>query len=686
MFELLQNTPTWLPVVLVDKTGSAINGVAANDVLASFMAADMVNHDVTVSASWWTQLTGTAYLSEGYYNIYISGTYLATTGVFQYGVKVSGSQLFRGAYKVVATDAQKISDKLGAPNYGTIANDIANVGVTAGSGGFTSADRLALQAVVTSTRPLPIDPASMSGVLSIVTQSFWASDRTALNVILTSTNRIPADPATSAAIANGVSTLNTSITNAVNNIRGATGRTVSNVYDLITGSGGTVVLAYLTGIYGYARNLPSDPASTSGVLSIASGVIGGTNYDPNTDSLHALAAAIAGISGGESGGVGGFGQADRAALQSILTSTSYLPVDPTSWATVNAAITSSMLVIMGSGSGHGTGSNIWQVAQDTNAIRTHTNYIQTTNQVATTAEVNAARDYLAGSGYVAASSSLASISAQFTGSNYTVADRAMISGGLANIMASESLNRADFSAIRNKTDPMPLDVVSTVHIDPLLNQIISASAASGGFSIGDRENILAILTSTSRLPLHPADQDVTFGTSDRNYAIAVYGKTQNLPPDPVSTTYVTLVSQSLAQLVTGSYSGTAASLVAMSATLLGVGTIASSTLIQAATANSNAQAAAGYANTAAGNSAITVQNTNVIGASNSGTITADLAGLASQIAHISGAVASATVDLSPVTRKQDQTNAVLGAPVTTISRDILEVARLVKLTLTGTRR
>lgn len=699
MLEFVANTNIRLPVVLKDLSSQPIAGAVYNAIAFSILKADGTEIDITVVSASWAEITGAAYSGQGYYNYVLTSSYTNLTGIFQYAVSYTGSAPYFGVVKLVDGDTGAVFNRLGPPNYGTIANDIANVGVTAGSGGFTSADRAAINSCYTATLRIPSDPASQSGTLSIVTQSFWTGDRQNLTAIKAKTDNLPSDPASQG-------TTNSSIASARDNVNGNT----NNGFGAIEGAGWSAGET-LHNIYARTSSTLANMA-TQAFLSFTFGTITGAGFTTGADDLHNLSIQIQGIT--PSSGGGGFSTTDRTTLVAIYSSSINLPGDPTSWATVSGALRETKERIMGMypyGATTGASPNtLYSVASTLGGVNTTVGNIWTyASRIPTTpasqGDVTSARDYLAGAGYASVSNSLYAISQQFTSGNFSLSDRTMLQSISSSVGSglTGSVNGlvTNVAAIKGKTDLLPNDVVSTAHIDPKLDIIISASAVSGGYSVDDRTALMACYTATLRIPTHPADGDVTFNNSDRAQLNNVYSKTDKLPVDPVSTTYLTLVSQSLAQAISSSYSGTTsnianlsgamsssfsgttARLTTMSATLSGVGATASATLLQATAANSNALQGASYANTAAGYAGIAATNTDTIGATlgtpASGTLAADIAGVAGAVVHVSGAVASASVDLSPITKK-------LGDPITTISRDILEVARLVKMSLTGTRR
>ena len=675
MTEYPKSQDMLLVVILKDTSANPIAGAVYNAVSVTIVKANRSQADVTITSASWAEITGSAYSSQGYYNLLLTGTYADVTGIFQYSVVYTGSVPYFGVVKIVDGDTGAIYNRIGVPNYGTIANDIANVGVTAGSGGFTSADRAMISATYHTTSFLPTDPASMSGVLTIVTQSFWTGDRQNLTAIKAKTDNLPATPASQGDVTTSTTNVNAHTDADFNQIKGGSWNSNMTLFNIWTYASYT----WMSG---------ATSASISNSLSYTLGA----GFVPGTDDLHNLSLQIQGITPGSGGG--GFSTADRTALNSIYSSTLPLPSDPASNSYLSGVIHSGVFQVMGAGPfGAGTGTTVYQVAQDTANIRAHTNFIQQTSQVATTVEVNAARDYLAGTGYVQASDSLHIISTNINlltfSSSFTSGDRAMISSTLLSqsiILNQEQSTYNQVTLVKNKTDNLPSDPVSTAHIDPILNQILSASAVSGGFSDTDRTNIVAIKAKTDNLPAQPADQAITFGTSDRNQLQAIYSKTSNLPVDPVSTTYVTLVSQSLStQLVNLSSSMSASTsgvlgrlgipaAGSVSADIAAVQSTANSTYAQAASANTNAANAAALAGNAVGAATNAYNETlyisGVLGTPIT-TIAGDISATFSATLNISASISGVNVDLTPVI-------SLIGQPVKTLARDIYETAKLVR--------
>ena len=681
MLEYVKSTTLRLPVILKDTNSNPIVGAQYNAVSFTIIKNDGTQFDLSLVSASWMEITGAAYSGQGYYNYFLTGTYSDVTGIFQYAVTYTGSVPFFGDVKIVDGDTGAVFNRLGAPNYGSIANDIANVGVTAGSGGFTSADRAMISATYHTTSFLPADPASQSGVLAIVTQSFWTGDRQNLTAIKAKTDNLPTDPASNSTINGYIGSAQTAINNNTN-----------SGFTQIKG-GGWSSNAHTLQIIAQSATLAAVSGATQAYLSSVFGTITGVGFITGSDDLHSLSVAIQGITPGSGGG--GFSTTDRANLNAIYTATLPLPSDPASNSFLSSTIRVAREQIQGLfpyGATTGTSItalNIFTVNGTVNSIKSKTDFIQSTDHVATQIDVNNARDYLAGAGFVAASDTLHIISTNVNAlafsSSFLPSDRTMI----ANISNSVGFGLSGttngigntVTLIKNKTDNLPADPVSTAHIDPILNQILSASAVSGGFSDTDRTNIVAIKAKTDNLPAQPADAAVTFGTSDRNQLQAIYSKTSNLPVDPVSTTYVSLVSQSLSIQLAG-VSGAVSS--SQQAVLGRLGVPASSTVsadiaavyIQAAnayTAATTADAHAQQAITAAqAASAGTVQIQTTLGTPMFGSVSADISATYDAVLNVSASFSgtiSASVDFRPI-------YTILGKPVKSLADDIRETARI----------
>jgi hypothetical protein len=685
-----------LPVILKDTAGAAMAGVAAAALNIDIVKSDGTVFSPSPSATLWTELTSTAYASQGYYNYLFSGTIMNTTGVFQYCFIVTGSAPYFGVIEIVENTEKDVMDRLGVPTYGTIKDDIANVGISAASGGFTAQDRTWLSATYVTASLLPADPASNSHIDSQLSQSFWTNDRLNLNAIKSKTDNLPVVPASQGDVTSSRDNINTNTNNQATSINNNTNSNFTTIKG--AGWGGSIDTLRQIGVY---TNYIYNSGALSATVIAARDYLAGTGFVTGTDDLHGLAVAIQGITPGSGGG--GFSNTDRAMLEAAYSHSILLPDDPASASGTSGTIALARGQIMGSGTF--TGSAAWgrtvkevydyQVAY-LPSIYTTTGRIP--SDPATNTVVNAARDYLAGAGYVQVSDSLHAIMADLDtiafSSSFTAQDRAYLTQTLSGV------NKVDNTTtiIKQKTDLLPNDVVSSATLFPLLYEISSSAATSGGFSNTDRTNIEGIKAKTDNLPAQPADATVTFGAGDRSNLNIIYSKTNNLPIDPASITYTTQVSQSLANLIiastnalSSSISGTNSGVLgrlgtpagaSVSADIAAVYTQASQANTNAASANSNATAAATNANnannsaTAAGVAAQASYNealaTHVLlGTPMSGSVSADISSSYNAILNISASVSASTVDLTPVLK-------VLGSPISTVSRDIYEVARLVK--------
>lgn len=685
-----------LPVILKDTVGAAKTAVAASSLNIDVIKADGTVFSPVPSASLWTELTSTAYAAQGYYNYVLSGSVMDLTGVFQYCFIVTGSVPYFGVIEIVENTEKDVMDRLGVPTYGTIAADIGNVGVTAGSGGFTSGDRAMLSATYYTASLLPADPASNSHIDAQLSLSFWTNDRLNLGAIKTKTDNLPVDPASSASVLNSMNYVNSQATTNVTTINNNTNTRITEIKG--ASWGGSIDTLRQIGVY---TNFLYASAALSATVTAARDYLAGGGFTPGTDDLHSLSIQIQGITPGSGGG--GFSSADRAALYSAYTSTLPLPADPASQSVLSGVMSATRAQIMGGSPFTGTaawGRTIKEV-YDYNVTYLPTIYTYATRlpaDPASNTQVVSARDYLAGAGWVAASDSLHAISAQIQSQSYsasfTPSDRAYLTQTLSGV------NKVDNTTtiIKQKTDLLPNDVVSSATIFPLLYEISSSTSVSGGFSNTDRTNIENIKAKTDNLPAQPADATVTFGASDRSNLNIVYSKTNNLPIDPASITYVTQVSQSLANAIlasqgvlsgaisssyhnlSGSITGSdntilarlgTPALASVSADIATVNTLAGNAATAAGAADASAQTAATQATTAA----VAAAATNVLlGTPMSGTVSADIsatynAALAGS-SSFSGTI-SASVDFRPILN-------ILGTPIKTIADDIYQTALLVK--------
>lgn len=697
MFEIPYGRTARLPVILQDATGSFVNNVAAAGVTLSIMKASGQSMDITVSASEWTQLTGAAYSGRGYYNLLLSSTYVDATGVMQYCIYNASAQPYFGVVKV-AYDTNMVYDRIGQPVSGTISNDIQNVPVAAASGGFTAQDRAWLSATYYTSSLLPSDPASNSYLSGIVATSFGAADRADILTIKNKTNNLPSDPASNNVIYVGLT--------ATSNVVDA--YTLARINEVKGTSWGTS--ASLDKIYVHVSSTWLSGARIAD-LSGARDYLAGASFITGTDDLHGISVQIQGIT--PSSGGGGFSTTDRAMLVTAYSQTLALPTDPASNSYVSGIITASAARIMGSGSfGGQSGSTLWEAVHAPNVglnyVAGKVFYLPTT----TVASQNDIID-IKGTGWNSTTDTLHTMSlmiqSQSFSASFTPTDRVWLS---STFVSSSIIYNTELQ-IKNKTDNLPVDPVSTAHIDPQLDAIFSASSVSGGFSVDDRNNIIGIKAKTDNLPAQPADATVTFGTTDRTKLDQVYTKTSALPADPVSQAYVLLVSQSLdilirntssslgsgvstvsasIQVVSASIQDVSSSILSLSTKIGTPSTTVAGDIIDIgnqlggiATNSSNAanysQAASAAATTAATNSTTAAINTTTIissqtamdtklGTPKSGSMSADIKDIRDNISG-GGGGSSGSVDLGPVMK-------ILGTPNKTISDDLRQVGKIVQ--------
>lgn len=160
-----KNQNARVPVVLKDLSGSAVNGVAAASVSFSVLRENNSATDLSLNSTTWAQVTATAWSSQGYYNVVITGSQLSVTGVFQYCASVTNCAPYFGVIHVFESTERDVLDILGTPNYGTIALDIANVS-GGGGGGLTTVQNGMLTATYTATLGLPAFTSSATGFLT----------------------------------------------------------------------------------------------------------------------------------------------------------------------------------------------------------------------------------------------------------------------------------------------------------------------------------------------------------------------------------------------------------------------------------------------------------------------------------------------------------------------------------------
>jgi hypothetical protein len=108
------------------------------------MKSNGINYDIVLSSPTWVELTGAAYLNQGYYNIIASAAYSSDPGIFQYCAKAVGANNYYGVVKIAAGDTTVIYGLIGLPFSGTLAASLTStyIQVVSGvAGAFTAADR-----------------------------------------------------------------------------------------------------------------------------------------------------------------------------------------------------------------------------------------------------------------------------------------------------------------------------------------------------------------------------------------------------------------------------------------------------------------------------------------------------------------------------------------------------------------
>ena len=709
MLEFNVSQSARLPVVLKNSSNAPATGVLYNQAILSIIWADGTSATFNpVTASAWMEVTATAYSGSGYYQYVLTSTLTYPTGVFQYCISSSLSVPYFGVVKMVDGGSGEIYDRIGMPVCGTIANDIQNIPTSVASGGFGAADRAALYATYTATLPIPSDPTSVSGVNAMFTAAF-PQINTLSNIlaIKAKTDNLPSDPASTTTIntqlTSAIATITSSVSGQLQTLKGGAWTNDQTIYNIGVHTSATW---YSATFVPWLNEVDADAYFSK---------TWGVGFTTGVDDLVSIALAIQGITPGSGGG--GFSSADRAALYSAYSQTLPLPPDPASTSGTSGSIFTATLRIMGIypyGANTGTpdfsANNQYQIWNTASAIKTHTDYIQLTSMVATVVDISGARDYLAGPGYLSASNSLVAITNLITGSTFTAADRTVLAGisssvgfgltGTANTILS------DVVAIKVKTDLLPNDVVSSASVFPVLYQILSQSSVSGGFSTSDRNNIIYIsqtLGLPTTTPTIAGDLENIIGTQGTQGGLItnIYVKTNNLPVDPVSTTYVGQVSSSLTSLITGSIS---ASVVQITSSISGIiaggntglsgvmhavqvelsgnisatfwalsGTLGvpvyGSLALDIANVQSTAQTAATYAQDAY----VAIGNVDILlGTPFSGTVSADISATYHAVQAISATFTgsiSATVDFTPILK-------VLGTPVKTVSDDIYRIGAM----------
>jgi hypothetical protein len=521
MLPLKSGVASLVPVMLQDSvTGNPYKNVLYNNVQATVIKNDGTVVDLgTLGPTDWTEVTTGAFSQRGFYLLKIPASALSQEGNFAYGVSVTGARFYAGEVWIRANTEKDNYDRLGAPVGANISADIANVGVSAASGGFLSTDRDTLASILTKANLLPADPTSTTTIEAyILANTFGSSDRSNLQAIKNKTDLIGASVATAAEVTDARDNINTATGNLFTAIKGGAWAASDTLHQLRTD---------LATIIAKTNNLPTDPASQAAIC--------GSGYDSATDSLHQLQLGLTGIVSGS----GGFTAPDRAILNAL---SAVLPASTIAAVSDVASACDIILGVDGTYDGGGHRRTVSETYVYARAAKAKTDYIPNTGPVATLADVNAARDYLAGAGFVAGTDTLHEIQLALGAGNFGTTDRTTLNGlatSLAALTTTEDNNRTDIVAIRAKTDNLPSDPASNSHIDTVMG------AGANAFTSEDHSAILDIQTYVHRLPADPASQSAGFGNSDRDVVSAIRAKTDLLPPDPASHTDLTALSNKI---------------------------------------------------------------------------------------------------------------------------------------------
>lgn len=264
-----------------------------------------------------------------------------------------------------------------------------------------------------------------------------------------------------------------------------------------------------------------------------------------------------------------------------------------------------------------------------------------------------------------------------------------IAGDISNISGTgggfTTTDRGMLTATFNKTANLPADPASNAYVSGVVSSSFFEIKGSGWIAAED--TLHAIGSGVANFSSSAGG----FTSGDRADLTAIKAKTDGLPADPVSQTYVTSVSQSLANtinagntMLSGAVSSSQNAVMSRLGVPIGASVSAdvASAAALAGAASTNAFNAYSAANIASSYSQDVIT---LLGTPLYGTVSTDVSATlsASRAAAAAGGFSgsiTASVDLTPVMTKVNQVIALLGRPVSTLSQDVLEVARVVKST------
>jgi hypothetical protein len=90
-----------LPVVMKTTAGSPVAGLGYGSISVTIIKSNGSQSNVSVGAGDWVEASG-AYLSQGYYNLLITGSQMDVTGVFQYCASAAGAVPYFGVVQIAS--------------------------------------------------------------------------------------------------------------------------------------------------------------------------------------------------------------------------------------------------------------------------------------------------------------------------------------------------------------------------------------------------------------------------------------------------------------------------------------------------------------------------------------------------------------------------------------------------------
>lgn len=266
MLEYKQSIAAKVPVYLLNQdTNLPMDGINSGQVTAAYMKADGTVSSFTVDNSTWTEVTSSAFASEGVYYMTLPSAATSQQGILIYIVKVTDARTYRGVVKVVTNEEV---DTI------TIVNAIRTDYTTTRAGYLDLVN--AMRTDYTTARAVKIDNLDATITSRLATASagttIWGtavSGNTTsgtFGAAVNTVNTTTASTATAVAALPSASTNAAAVWNAVAasfNSAGSFGEFLQNNLDVTVSSRGSA--STLSTIAGQVATIPTNPLLTNDV-------------------------------------------------------------------------------------------------------------------------------------------------------------------------------------------------------------------------------------------------------------------------------------------------------------------------------------------------------------------------------------------------------------------------------------